>query len=77
MLNDINFGSSGGGSTFVGKEQEKMNNSQRVAKGLEDRHFDAAMDDLGKTLIELKGPNELIAEAAVIAFSVKKEVLNL
>ncbi|MCH7650128.1 MAG: hypothetical protein IIA63_03095 [Nitrospinae bacterium] len=54
-----------------------MNNSQRVAKGLEDRHFDAALDDLGKTLMELKGPNELIAEAAVIAFSVKKEVLNL
>lgn len=55
----------------MGKEQEKMNNSQRVAKGLEDRHFGAAMDNLGKTLMELKVPNELIAAAAVIAFSVK------
>lgn len=53
-----------------------MNNSPLVAKGLEDRHFDAVMDNPGKTLIELKVPNELIAEAVAIAFSVEKEVLN-
>ena len=45
-------------------------------KGLNDSHFDAVMEDLGATLKELNVPDELIAEAAGIAESVRDAVLN-
>jgi hemoglobin len=38
--------------------------------------FDAVMEHLGATLVELQVPAELIAEAANIALSVKNDVLN-
>ena len=38
--------------------------------------FDAAMEYLGATLIELNVPDSLIGEAAAIALSEKKNVLN-
>lgn len=45
-------------------------------KGLNDSHFDAVMEHLGATLVELKVPHHLIEEAAGIAESVRSQVLN-
>lgn len=39
--------------------------------------FDAVMEHLDATLVELRVPADLIAEATSIARSVKREVLNL
>lgn len=44
---------------------------------LTEEHFTAVMENLGATLQELGVPNDLIAEAAGIAASVKKDVLGL
>ena len=43
---------------------------------LTEEHFNAVMENLGNTLKELQVPDELIAEAAKIANSVKNDVLN-
>lgn len=43
---------------------------------LTESDFNAVMENLGATLKELNVPDDLIAEAAGIALSVKNEVLN-
>ncbi|MEO8900363.1 MAG: group 1 truncated hemoglobin [Polyangiaceae bacterium] len=43
---------------------------------LTEQHFDAVMENLGATLVELGVPGDLIAEAAAVAMSVKSDVLN-
>lgn len=43
---------------------------------LKESDFDAVMEHLGATLVELQVPPELINEAAGIALSVKNDVLN-
>ena len=45
-------------------------------KGLDDSHFDAVVEDLGATLVELGVPDDLITEAAGIAESVRDAVLG-
>lgn len=47
-----------------------------VKRGLNDSHFDAVMENLGATLQELKVPANLIAAAAAIAESTRKDVLG-
>jgi hemoglobin len=47
-----------------------------VAKGMNDTHFDQVMKLLGDTLTELQVPLTLIKEAAAIAESTRKDVLN-
>ena len=47
-----------------------------VEQGLKDMHFDAVLENLGRTLVELEVPGELIGEAAVIAESIRDEVLG-
>ena len=44
--------------------------------GLDDSHFDAVMEHLGATLVELKVPADLIAEAAAIAESDPKRCVR-
>jgi hemoglobin len=44
--------------------------------GLNDSHFNAVIENIGAALKELKVPDELIAEAAAIAESVRNDVLN-
>jgi hemoglobin len=44
--------------------------------GLNDAHFDAVVENLGATLVDLDVSGELIAEAAAIAESVRDDVLN-
>ena len=47
-----------------------------VARGLDDAHFDAVLENLGATLRELAVPDDLIAEAAGIAESTRAAVLG-
>lgn len=43
---------------------------------LTEQHFDAVMENLRATLVEIGVPGDLIAEAAAIAMSVENDVLN-
>ncbi len=65
----------GGPNNYTGEDMRK-GHAHLVAKGLNDSHFDAVMENLGATLTELKVPGELIAQAAAIAESTRKDVLG-
>ena len=65
----------GGPNKYTGEDMRK-GHAHLVAKGLNDSHFDAVMEHLGATLTELKVPGELIAQAAAIAESTRKDVLG-
>jgi len=64
----------GGPNNYTGEDMRK-GHAHLVAKGLNDSHFDAVMENLGATLTELSVPGDLIAEAAAIAESTRKDVL--
>jgi hemoglobin len=65
----------GGPHNYSGEDMRK-GHAHLVAKGLNDSHFDAVMENLGATLTELKVPGNLIAQAAAIAESTRKDVLG-
>ena len=65
----------GGPNTYTGQDMRNAH-AHLVKIGLDDSHFDAVMEQLGATLVELKVPADLIAEAAAIAESTRKDVLN-
>ena len=65
----------GGPSKYTGKDL-RVGHAHLVKMGLNDSHFDAVMENLAATLIELKVPSALIAEAAKIAESTRKDVLG-
>ena len=65
----------GGPSNYTGLDMRK-GHAHLVAQGLSDVHFDAVMENLGATLKELKVPDHLIAQAAAIAESTRKDVLG-
>jgi len=65
----------GGPNNYTGEDMRK-GHAHLVAKGLNDSHFDAVMENLGATLTELKVPGHLIAQAAAIAESTRKDVLG-
>lgn len=65
----------GGPHNYSGADMRK-GHAHLVAKGLNDAHFDAVMEHLGATLTELKVPGHLITQAAAIAESTRKDVLN-
>ena len=65
----------GGPNNYSGKDMRE-GHAHLVAKGLNDSHFDAVMENLGATLTELGVPNEMIAEAAAIAESTRNDVLG-
>lgn len=62
----------GGPSAYAGKDMRAAHAKMNLSEG----DFDAVMENLGSTLKELNVPDELITEAAGIAMSVKKDVLN-
>ncbi len=64
----------GGPASYTGKEM-RLGHAHLVEKGLNDSHFDAVMENLGATLKELGVADDLIAEAAAIAESTRKDVL--
>ncbi len=65
----------GGPHNYSGKDMRE-GHAHLVAKGLNDSHFDAVMENLGATLTELGVPADLIAEAAAIAESTRNDVLG-
>ena len=66
----------GGAPNYSGKNMRDAH-SHLVQKGMNVSHFDAVMKHLGATLQELNVPGNLIQEAASIAMSTKKDVLNM
>lgn len=65
----------GGPHKYTGEDMRR-GHAHLVAKGLNDSHFDAVMENLGATLKELNVPPHLIAQAAAIAESTRKDVLG-
>ncbi len=65
----------GGPANYSGKDMRAAH-AHLVARGLDDSHFDAVMENLGATLKELGVPDDLIAEAAAIAESTRNDVLG-
>lgn len=65
----------GGPHNYTGKDM-RDGHAHLVARGLNDSHFDAVMENLGATLKELGVPDELIAQAAAIAESTRNDVLG-
>jgi hemoglobin len=65
----------GGAPNYSGKNMREAH-KKLVEQGMNSTHFDMVMGHLGNTLKELNVPGDLIQEAAQIAMSVKKDVLN-
>lgn len=65
----------GGPARYSGKSMSK-GHQHLVKMGLNDSHVDAVVELLGKTLQELKVPNELINQVVVIAEGVRGQVLG-
>jgi hemoglobin len=65
----------GGPNNYTGKDM-RDGHAHLVARGLNDSHFDAVMENLGATLKDLNVPDELIVEAAAIAESTRNDVLG-
>jgi hemoglobin len=65
----------GGPHNYTGLDMRK-GHAHLVTRGLNDSHFNAVMEHLGATLTELKVPAHLIAQAAAIAESTRKDVLG-
>ena len=62
----------GGPNQYSGKDLRAAHASMKLEEG----EFNAVMEHLGATLVELGVPAPLIQEAAGIALSVKNDVLN-
>lgn len=65
----------GGEKSYPGKTLRRAHQALVEKKGLTDEHFDAVIENLGDALKELGVSQDLIAEAAAIAESARKEVL--
>lgn len=65
----------GGPNNYTGQDMRNAH-AHLVEMGLDDSHFDAVMEHLGATLVELNVPADLIAEAAAIAESTRNDVLG-
>jgi hemoglobin len=65
----------GGPNAYTGKDMRE-GHRHLVAKGLNDSHVDAVIEDLGETLRELGVSEEDIAQVAALANSVRDDVLD-
>ncbi|OAI19449.1 globin [Methylomonas lenta] len=65
----------GGPHNYTGLDMRK-GHAHLVARGLNDSHVDAVIEDLGATLRELGVKEELIAQVAAIAESTRNDVLS-
>ncbi len=65
----------GGPNNYTGQDMRNAH-SRLVKIGLNEEHFNAVMEHLGATLVELNVPEDLIAEAAAIAESTRNDVLG-
>ena len=62
----------GGPQDYSGKDMANAHNNLDITP----EHFNAVMENLGATLMELGVPDDVIGEAAAIANSVKGQVLG-
>ena len=65
----------GGPHNYTGLDM-RQGHAHLVARGLNDSHVDAVIEDLGATLRELGVKEELIARVAAIAESTRNDVLG-
>ena len=65
----------GGPNNYTGQDMRDAH-ANLVKTGLNEDHFNAVMEHLGATLVELNVPGDLIAEAAAIAESTRNDVLG-
>ena len=65
----------GGPNSYTGGDMRSVH-AKMVKMGLNDSHFDAVMEHLGASLVELGVPDKLIGEAAAIAESTRNDVLG-
>ncbi len=65
----------GGPHNYSGKDM-RAGHAHLVARGLNDSHFDAVIENLGQTLKELNVPDELISQVAAIGESTRNDVLG-
>jgi hemoglobin len=65
----------GGPAAYTGKDMRAAH-AHLIARGLNDKHFDAVVENLGATLAELGVPAELIGKVAATAESVRSDVLG-
>jgi hemoglobin len=65
----------GGPNNYTGKDMRNAH-AHLVKMGLDQDHFNAVMEHLGATLVELNVPADLIAEAAAIAEGARNDVLG-
>ena len=65
----------GGPAHYTGADMRK-GHAHLVARGLNDSHFDAVVEDLVAALQELKVPAELIAEVGAVCETTRNDVLG-
>ncbi len=65
----------GGPNSYTGEDMRK-GHAHLVARGLNDSHFDAVVENLGGTLKELGVSDDLIGEVAAIAETTRNDVLG-
>jgi hemoglobin len=66
----------GGLPNFPGRAMKAAHERLVTEMGLNDSHFDAVLDDLGRALSDLNVPSDLIAEAAAVAETTREAVLG-
>lgn len=66
----------GGAPNYSGQAMGAAHKRLVDEMGLDDSHFDAVMENLGGTLVELGVPGDLIGEAAAIAESTREAILG-
>ncbi|WP_367401624.1 group I truncated hemoglobin [Geoalkalibacter halelectricus] len=66
----------GGPVTYSGQDMRSAHAHLVEEKGLSDMHFDAIVEHLGATLREMGVEENLIAQVAAVAESVREPVLN-
>ena len=65
----------GGPNNYSGKDMRDAH-ARFVKMGLDDSHFDAVVEKLAETLIELGVSQELIAQVAAIAETTRTDILG-
>ena len=65
----------GGPNRYQGLDMRRAH-AHLVARGLDDSHFNAVVEDLAATLKELDVADHLIAQVAAIAETTRKDVLG-
>jgi hemoglobin len=66
----------GGPNNYNGVDMRQAHDHLVKKLGLDDSHFDAVMEDLTATLVELNVPQNLIDQVAAIAESTRNDVLG-